>query len=277
MKVLKRLNLIPTTAAVKDIPADLRALIDSEMGMKQFTEWLYSSTYKDLNALEMSKDVFTKTKKITSKDFGKANAGEECLIIQLYEDKHPLGLLFICGGYFRFYDKKKKLDTFYLQGAPLDIHSSRNIVRILNDPHITFNAWIIDLSKAEDTTALRRERYEAQQGIIKRYANQFIRTDKSGYEVDKDKYKDMLRELKRAGNVYMDRIAKESARFFDLQSQIAKAGKTDNLSWKTNNVIEDLKDALTKSVAYYADPKYINQSIDKFAKSIDELRTAFKK
>lgn len=271
MKVFNRLNI--AVAAVRDMPADLQEAIDKNIGMRNFTKWLYSVSHRDLNELQMGRDAFTKSKKISSKDFSEAtnSSNGKCMVIEIFKNGESQGIFAVYGYYIIYYNKGRQYQAYWVDNANLDVHSIRNLVRILKAEGITYIIWTIDLSKGKDTTDLKNQRREAQQGIIERYKDSWANKDKSGYEINRHKYRDMLRELKQAGNEYMDKIAKQSARFFDLQSKAAKAGKAEQVRWKSEYVIKSLAEALNEAVSSFANPKEIDKAINRLSGEIDNL------
>lgn len=287
MKVFNRLNLT-IKAAVKDIPADLREVINKHFrgGMKEFTKDIYRTTMKDLNDLEMSPDNFIRTGKIKESDINNiVGARDKVLIINVFDDGKDMGMFDISGSYPRWFLDGRTPDVFELSKIEdpsmpwrvtyknVGIYGKpRNIPIVLNWPGITYKAWIIDLSKAKDTKDLKNQRYEAQKGILKRYKDAWG-IDKSGYKIDRNKYKDMLKELKKAGNEYVDKIAKISAEFFDTITKLRK--KDPKLGdWEVRKAVEAMNEALKSSTDAYGwdDNKKINAKIDEFQKRVNDMK-----
>lgn len=287
MKVFSRLNLT-VKAAVKDIPADLKQVIQLHYngGMKEFLKDTYRYTLKDLNDLEMAPDTFTKTNRLKESDItGITGERDKILIINVFENEKDRGIFAIEGAYPRWFENGRQQNVFELSKTEdpskpwrVDYRNvgisgkPRNVPVVLNWPGITYKAWIIDLSKAKDTKDLRNERYEAQRGILQRFERNWG-VDKSGYTVDRNKYKDMLKELKRAGNDYVDRIAKISAEFFDVTMKLQKKDPNAS-SWDIRAASDAMHDALEASVNKYGydDNKKINAKIDEFQRRVDNLK-----
>ena len=287
MKVFSRLNLT-VKAAVKDIPADLREVINKHFrgGMKEFTKDVYRTTNKDLNDLEMSSDTFTKTSKIKEADINNiTGARDKVLIINVFDNGKDMGIFDICGSYPHWFLDGRTPDVFELSkiedpSKPWKVTyknvgiygKPRNIPVVLNWPGITYKAWIIDLSKAKDTKDLKNERYQAQKGIVERYKDAWG-VDKSGYKVDRDKYVKMLKELKRAGNDYMDKIAKVSADYFEAVKEFQKKDPKA-YPFVITEAAKAMQEAIDAAVDQYGwtDNKKVYEKINNFQKKVDEIK-----
>ena len=259
---------------VADIPADLKEVINKHYrnGMKQFLEQVYRSTSRDLNDLEMSNDNFIRTTKIKESDLNDVvKERDKILVINVFERNNDMGVIYLSASTTDYYLNKRETEQFEvnyrnyrLLGRP------RNVATILNAEGITYKAWIIDLSKAKSTEDLQRQRREAQENIVRRYDYGW-NLDKSGYHVDKSKYKKMLADLKSEGNVYVDRISKISTEFFDVLSKLDKS--KSGISFSINGVAEAMKLAIEASVdTIWNDNKKITSKIDDFERLVKKLK-----
>lgn len=283
----------PVEAAVKDMPADLVSAITKYLPMKEFTRLVYDRLHKDLNALEMGSNAISKDKKIKESDLDIDKKESKVMIIKYdydrkwewygrTEEEKAEGLIINLPWSTWAYSKNNRgeLDCAFDDGRYIRLSNSlRNVARLLNSPNTKYTVWTIDLSKADDTSAKREERRKAQEGILQRYAGAWGR-DKSGYEVDRRKYKDMLKELKIAGNDYVDRIAKVSQDYFDTITKLAKQPQDSKFSYSYENekAIEAMQAALKASTdkTSWNDNKKTNELIDAFQKRVDDLKKKLK-
>ena len=260
--------------AVADIPADLKEVINKHYhsGMKQFLDDVYRSTSKDLNDLEMSNDNFIRTTKIKESDLNDVvKERDKILVINVFERDNDMGVIYLGAYMTDYYLNKRETEHFEVNYRNYRILGRpRNVATILNAEGITYKAWIIDLSKAKSTEDLQRQRREAQENIIKRYDCGW-NLDKSGYQVDKSKYKKMLAALKKEGNVYVDRISKISAEYFDVLSKLDKS--KSGISFSINDAAEAMKNAIAASVdTIWNDNKKITSKIDDFERLVKKLK-----
>lgn len=260
--------------AVADIPADLKEVINKHYpsGMKRFLEKVYKCTSRDLNDLEISNDNFIRTTKIKESDLNDVvKERDKILVINVFERNNDMGLIYLSSFITDYYLNKRETEHFEINyrnyrllGRP------RNVATVLNAEGITYKAWIIDLSKAKSTADLQRQRREAQENIVKRYDYGWD-LDKSGYYVDKNKYKKMLTALKNEGNVYVDRISKISAEYFDILSKLDKS--KGGISFSINDAANAMKIAISASIdTIWNDNKKITSKIDDFERLVKKLK-----
>ena len=284
MKVLSRLN-IKTKAAVKDIPADLKKVIEQNYpgGMKGFTSTIYDHTGKDLNELQMAPDTFTKATRLREKDILDIVGNNDKILVLSLTDKESqnyLGMIVLTRSstslskdnrynYNGLYSPSKN-KTVEIMGHP------KNVIWSLNNGDFDYKAWIIDLSKAESTMDKRAARRKAQEGIIKRYQDAWD-VDKSGYKINRSKYVDMLKKLKQEGNVFIDRISRVSKEIFDLISEINKSGLMNYFSYDISELVGDLPKVLNASISIFDSSKEVNEKIDKLSIRVNAIRMKFEK
>lgn len=283
MKVLSRLN-IKTMAAVKDIPADLKKIIEQNYpdGMKGFTFIIYRRTDKDLNELQMAPDTFTKTTRLREKDIlDIVENGDKILVLSLTDKRsqEPLGMIVLTKTTASLSkDNKFNYEGLYSpsKNKTVDMSRPKNVIWALNTGDFDYKAWIIDLSKAKSTTDIMNARRKAQEGIIKRYPAAWD-VDKSGYRINKHKYADMLKELKQQGNIFIDQIAKISSEIFDLIGEINKSGLANKLKYALQDLSDNLSLALRASVSdsYSSSSKNTNEKIKKLKDKLDYVRKRF--
>lgn len=251
--------------SVADIPSDLRSLIDKHMGMNKFTKELYDNSHKDLNELQMSDGVIKSGKRVTTSDIDNLGKNDVYLIVDLGGEGILVGGM---GFYNRVWKDKKPHTDVYSNGRWFGVDSNRNIASLLNtDQFKDSKYWLIDLSKAKSTEDLRKERQEAQEGIIQRYNGGWYTTDKSGYRVDRDKYERMLQELKMKGNDYVNDLSAISKRFFDAMSKI----DIEDNSWKIRDALKIITDATADSVSKYNDATKVKEKIRKADAAVREI------
>ena len=284
MKVLSRLN-IKTKAAVKDIPADLKKVIEQNYpgGMKGFTFSIYDHTGKDLNELQMAPDTFTKATRLREKDILDIVGNNDKILVLSLTDKESqnyLGMIVLTRSStslskdnrynYNLYSPSKN-KTVEIMGHP------KNVIWSLNNGDFDYKAWIIDLSKAESTMDKRAARRKAQEGIIKRYAPYEFTVDKSGYRINRNKYVDMLKELKQQGNIFIDQIAKISSEMFDLIGEINKNGLANDLKYALQDLSDALSSALRASVSdsFNSSSKATDEKIKKLKNELDYVRKRF--
>jgi len=270
IRVLKSSTKIES--AVKDLPQDLVEAINNYAhgGMKATMDELYRDTGKDLNQIELSSDTITKTDKVRSSDlFSKDRA-----VFILISDGSRKTLVLADG---RYYPQVLGGDVeFEVNGKYLDIRNSdRNVARVLNN--YPYQAWVIDLSKAEDMKSLRDERYKSQQGIEERHKptglDGYYGYDLSGYKIDRNKYKDKLRKLRQENNEYTNQL-------IELYSQLSEAFNKRMLlpkdkrgsSWDLRNAFKEFAEAIDYAETDYSSPETIQKYIDKVKTRIQSLK-----
>lgn len=254
------------TESVSTIPSDLKSLIDKYVGMNNFTKAIYDACHKDLNDLEVGGDIKTGNR-ISTSDIEKINKDGNYIVIELAATEE-----LILAGYRlwgRVYDSRKKShDSIYLDGRNLNVDSARNIASIMNsDKYKDCRYWLIDLSNAKSTEDLRKERYEAQQGVVQRYNDGWYTRDKSGYRVDSNKYVRMLQELKMKGNEYIDQLADISAEFYKVLAKI----EDKSTLYEVGDICELIKSATNDTTNQYAKPSEIKAKLEKARQKIKEL------
>lgn len=254
--------------SVSDIPSDLRSLIDKHMGMNKFTKELYDRSHKDLNELQMSDGVIKSGRRVTTSDIDNLGKNDVYLIVDLGGEGILVGGM---GFYNRVWQDKKPHTDVYSNGRWMSVDSNRNIASLLNtDQFKDSKYWLIDLSKAKSTEDLRKERHEAQQGIIQRYNDGWFDRDKSGYRVDHHKYDEMLQKLKIAGNDYVNQLSEISSRLFKAMAN----PKAKEHSYEIGKAIDAIQYATKESVNKYNDATYVKEKIrkaDEEVRKVEEL------
>ena len=258
-----------TQAAVKDLPQDLVDAINkyTENDFKGVIKELYNRTYKDLNKIELSSDAITTTNKIRTSDLVSAKdkaffilIDDQSLVLQCPE-RYP----YLIGGE----------EYFEINGRNVDVsYSPMNLARILNN--FPYKAWVIDLSKAEDTRSLRKDRQDSQEGMVRRYRpdeqNSWGDYDLSGYKIDKDRLKKKLRQLRQDNNVYTNKL-------IELYSQLSSVFNKRMLlprdkrqyGYKLDQAFKDFLRAVDSAESSYRDPKSIDDDIQRAKETIDKL------
>ena len=255
--------------SVSDIPNDLRDLVNKHCGMSKFTKEIYDASHKDLNELEMSDVDIKSGKKISTADIDKIAKDGMYLVVDLGAD----GMLLAGKGMWNgVYDGKKRFNDVYANGRNYGVDSSKNIATVLNtDKFKDAKYWLIDLSKAKSTEDLRKERQEAQKGIVQRYMSNWgwSSKDKSGYEVDRHKYERMLQELKKAGNDYVNQLSEISARLFKAMAK----SEVKEHKWDIEKAVEAIQKATVASVSSYEDATDVKEKIrkaDEYVKTLEK-------
>lgn len=290
-------------SGVKDIPADLKDVIEKHCngGYKRFiSEMLYSATSKNLNQLEIGQENISTLSKIKEADIVKVTGNNEgVLLINVFRPKfysqgkemEDKGLIVISKNYTEYYCDAKMTEPFYINGRYYNVNGSvRNVITVLNDPETKYKAWYIDLSKAESTAELKNKRWEAQKNVLKRYNLDQINSywkggyDKSGYLIrdvsNKERYNQMLKDLKKAGNVYVDRIQKISNELFELIGKCQKEGRKI-WEYETRPVFDAMREALNKSVEdgtySWGTNKETEKAIDDFQAKLNNFKSKMDK
>lgn len=258
-----------TQAAVKDLPQDLVDAINkyAENDFKGVIKELYNRTYKDLNKIELSSDAITTTNKIRTSDLHSAKdkaffilIDDQSLVLQCPE-RFP----YLIGGE----------EYFDINGRNVDVsYSPMNLARVLNN--FPYKAWVIDLSKAEDTRSLRKDRQDSQEGMVHRYRpdeqNSWGDYDLSGYKIDKNRLKNKLRQLRQENNVYTNKL-------IELYSQLSSVFNKRMLlprdkrqyGYKLDQAFKDFLRAVDSAESSYTDPKSIDNDIQRAKETIDKL------
>ena len=286
-------------SGIKDIPSDLKDVIEHHCrgGYKRFiSEILYRDTSKNLNQLEIGQESISTLSKIKEADITKVTGNNEgVLLINVfrpkYQEMEDKGLIVISKNYADYYCDARRTEPFYINGRYYNVHGSvRNVITVLNDPETKYKAWYIDLSKAESTAELKNKRWEAQKNVLKRYNIDQINSygrgdyDKSGYlkrEVsNKERYNQMLKDLKKAGNVYVDRIQKISNELFELLGKYQKEGKKI-WEYETRPVFDAMRTALNKSIEdgtySWGSNKETEKAIDDFQAKLNTFKSKMDK
>ena len=184
MKKLVRVS----TAAVKDIPGELKNLINKHWDFKDFIGKVYEISHKDLEDLEMAPDTFSK-KKVKSADLHDIiKNGDKFIITDFDLGWKDLGILFISKNGSWYYRGGRSPAIIEYEGKSYDSKSPRSYIQLFNNDDIKKTSWIIDLSNAKSTEDIIKERKKAQEGIIERYIGDLFELDKnidkSGYKID---------------------------------------------------------------------------------------------
>lgn len=278
MKKLVRIS----TAAVKDIPAELKNLINKHWNFKDFTSKIYRISHKDLEDLEIAPDTFSKKKVKSSDLYDIVKNGDKFIITDLEMYGKDVGILFTAKSGLGYYKDGNFNSVIEYNGKLHDALNTRTHVQLFNNDDIKKTSWIIDLSKAKSTEDIIKERKEAQEGIIQRYIGDLFTRDidKSGYRIDKNKYNKMLNEMKREGNEYVERISKITNDFLDMLGQLQKAG-IDNYKYHfdVQEIYKKLGNALDDSTNYWDGTKAsrIKESINEFEEKVKDFKDKFKK
>lgn len=275
-KVFARLNLT-TQAAVKDIPADCRAAIEQyfPQGMKNFTKFLYRHIGMDLNKLTPEVKTF---KRLNQAEIDKCTENNGALLIQFnYNGQH--GIFILTSGITSFYSENKREEEFIsvkdrdyrMLGRP------KNVVFVINQPETWYKAWAFTFPEGSSTMDLRNQRSENKKGAIFRTPKELqywlSDYDKSGYRIDKNKYKKMLEQIRQEGGVWAKKAEALLQEFFDIQKKAAAVKKLDDIKYELKWAMEAISDACLKSLpTSFYDDKEKAKAFNKAEEKMENLK-----
>lgn len=85
--------------------------------------------------------------------------------------------------------------------------------------------------------------------------------DKSGYRIDKNKYKEMLQKIREEGGMWAKKMDNVMRAFLDLQNKIVSQKKMDEMRYDLRYAMEAISSAALKSLSsIYSDKEKMNYS-----------------
>ena len=275
-KVFARLNLT-TQAAVKDIPADCRAAIEQyfPQGMKTFTKFLYRYTGMDLNKLTPEVKTF---KRLSQAEIDKCTENNGALLIQFnYNGQH--GIFILTSGITSFYSENKREEEFIsVKGRDYRmLGRPKNVVFVINQPETIYKAWAFTFPEGSSTMDLRNQRSENKKGAILRTPKELqywlSDYDKSGYRINKNKYKKMLEQIRQEGGIWAKKTDAAMREFLDIQNKAVAAKKLKNITYVLKITMDRINDAVRKSLpSSYYDDKEKAKAFESLESSLMSLR-----
>lgn len=275
VKIFERLNLT-TQAAVKDIPADCRAAIEQyfPQGMKTFTKFLYRHIGMDLNTLTPEVKTF---KRLSQAEIDKCTENGGALLIQ-FNYNGQQGIFILTSGITSFYSENKREEEFIsVKGRDYRmLGRPKNVVFVINQPETIYKAWAFTFPEGSSTMDLRNQRSENKKGAIFRTPKELQywswNYDKSGYQIDKNKYKKMLEEIRQEGGTWAKKTDSLMRDFLDIQNKTVGSKKFKDLQFYFTDAMEKISNAALRSMAGYYSDKERFKAFDEAEASMKRLK-----
>lgn len=279
-KVLARLSrYLKVEAAVSDIPSELREAVNKHWrdGFKGFVKELYRASRMDLNTLTPEIKVF---KRLSQPEIDKCTKDGGLLVIA-FNYSYQEGVILLSSGITDLYMKGREEEGVDLgNGYYRILGRPRNVVTLINKPDIEYKAWAFSFPNGS-TREKRELRDKQKEGAIFRTPEQFqnwmSNFDKSGYKIDKNKYKDILKKIREEGGMWVKKVDKVMKDFLDLQSKISAAKKIGNLSYPLKDAMKAISEATMHSWDSWYSDKEREEQFKKAEKQLDYLRERMKK
>ena len=279
-KVFARLNLT-TQAAVKDIPADCRAVIEQyfPQGMKTFTKFLYHHTGMDLNKLTPEVKTF---KRLSQAEIDKCTENNGVLLIQ-FNYNGQQGIFILTSAITSFYSENKREEEFIsVKGRDYRmLGRPKNVVFVINQPETWYKAWAFTFPEGSSTMDLRNQRSENKKGAIFRTPKELqywmSDYDKNGYKIEKNKYKKMLEQIRQEDGRWAKKTESLMLEFLDIQKKAIAAKKLDNIKYELQWAMEAISNACLKSLpTSYYDDKERAKAFNKSEEQMEKLKKVAK-
>lgn len=278
-KVLSRFSrYLSVEAAVSDIPQKLKDAANKHWynGFKGFVQELYRSSRMDLNKLTPEVKVF---KRLSQSEIDKITKdGGILAIVFSYEGQE--GIILCSSRYTDLYSKGREEEGVDLgNGYYRILGRPRNVVALINKPGIEYTAWALEFPDGDVFNKIEK-RAEQKKGAIFRTPEQLQNWmsdfDKSGYRVDKSKYKKMLQEIREEGGVWAKKLDNVMRAFLDLQNKIVSQKKMDEMRYDLRYAMEAISSAALKSLSSIYSDKEKNELFKKAESMIETLKKAMK-
>lgn len=124
------------------------------------------------------------------------------------------------------------------------------------------------------------KRAEQKKGAIFRTPEQLqnwmSNFDKSGYRIDKNKYKEMLQKIREEGGMWAKKMDNVMRAFLDLQNKIVSQKKMDEMRYDLRYAMEAISSAALKSLSSIYSDKEKNELFKKAESEIEKLKKAMK-
>lgn len=278
-KVLSRFSrYLSVEAAVSDIPQKLKDAANKHWynGFKGFVQELYRSSRMDLNKLTPEVKVF---KRLSQSEIDKITKdGGILAIVFSYEGQE--GIILCSSRYTDLYSKGREEEGIDLgNGYYRILGRPRNVVTLINKPGIEYTAWALEFPDGDVSDKVEK-RAEQKKGAIFRTPEQLqnwmSNFDKSGYRIDKNKYKEMLQKIREEGGMWAKKMDNVMRAFLDLQNKIVSQKKMDEMRYDLRYAMEAISSAALKSLSSIYSDKEKNELFKKAESMIETLKKAMK-
>lgn len=277
LKVQARLDRFNAAlAAVSDIPSELKDAINKNYGdgMKAFLRELYIYTRKDLNKLEPKVEAL---KRVSQPELEKIlNEGSSLVFSFKFREKS--GVLAI----FNKYSTRLWIEGRLLPGVDINYRfidvakSLRNVGTFLNSPDTEYKAWKLSFPEGSDVREKVDQRYNQKQGAIfrtpKELQSWMFTFDKSGYKVDKDKYKKLLKTLREEKGLWQKKTEELMNEFVKLQGQIISKGKLSSNRFELQETMKKISAAIVYSLNDYANDREKERAFKVASDALNSLK-----
>lgn len=278
-KVLSRFSrYLSVEAAVSDIPQKLKDAANKHWynGFKGFVQELYRSSRMDLNKLTPEVKVF---KRLSQSEIDKITKdGGILAIVFSYEGQE--GIILCSSRYTDLYSKGREEEGIDLgNGYYRILGRPRNVVTLINKPGIEYTAWALEFPDGDVSDKVEK-RAEQKKGAIFRTPEQLqnwmSNFDKSGYRIDKNKYKEMLQKIREEGGMWAKKMDNVMRAFLDLQNKIVSQKKMDEMRYDLRYAMEAISSAALKPLSSIYSDKEKNELFKKAESEIEKLKKAMK-
>lgn len=278
-KVLSRFSrYLSVEAAVSDIPQKLKDAANKHWynGFKGFVQELYRSSRMDLNKLTPEVKVF---KRLSQSEIDKITKdGGILAIVFSYEGQE--GIILCSSRYTDLYSKGREEEGIDLgNGYYRILGRPRNVVTLINKPGIEYTAWALEFPDGDVSDKVEK-RAEQKKGAIFRTPEQLqnwmSNFDKSGYRIDKNKYKEMLQKIREEGGMWAKKMDNVMRAFLDLQNKIVSQKKMDEMRYDLRYAMEAISSAALESLSSIYSDKEKNELFKKAESEIEKLKKAMK-
>lgn len=261
-------------AAVSDIPQKLKDAANKHWynGFKGFVQELYRSSRMDLNKLTPEVKVF---KRLSQSEIDKITKdGGILAIVFSYEGQE--GIILCSSRYTDLYSKGREEEGVDLgNGYYRILGRPRNVVALINKPGIEYTAWALEFPDGDVSDKVEK-RAEQKKGAIFRTPEQLqnwmSNFDKSGYRIDKNKYKEMLQKIREEGGMWAKKMDNVMRAFLDLQNKIVSQKKMDEMRYDLRYAMEAISSAALKSLSSIYSDKEKNELFKKAESEIEKLK-----
>ena len=269
---------LSVVAAVSDIPQKLKDAANKHWynGFKGFVQELYRSSRMDLNKLTPEVKVF---KRLSQSEIDKITKdGGILAIVFSYEGQE--GIILCSSRYTDLYSKGREEEGIDLgNGYYRILGRPRNVVTLINKPGIEYTAWALEFPDGDVSDKVEK-RAEQKKGAIFRTPEQLqnwmSNFDKSGYLIDKNKYKEMLQKIREEGGMWAKKMDNVMRAFLDLQNKIVSQKKMDEMRYDLRYAMEAISSAALKSLSSIYSDKEKNELFKKAESEIEKLKKAMK-
>lgn len=278
-KVLSRFSrYLSVEAAVSDIPQKLKDAANEHWynGFKGFVKELYRESRMDLNKLTPEVKVF---KRLSQPEIDRITEdGGILAIVFSYEGQE--GIILCSTGYTDLCSKGREQEGIDLgNGYYRILGRPRNVVTLINKPGVEYTAWALKFPDGDVSDKISK-RAEQKKGAIFRTPKQLQHWmtdyDKSGYKVDKYKYREMLKSIREEGGLWAKKVEELMKTFLDLQNKIVTEKKMKDLRYDLQFAMEAISKFSLSTLESWRSDKDREDNFKAAQNRIQQLRTAMK-